>query len=70
MSENGWDEYQRLVMDSLKRLEKAQACTTKEVGLLRTGLAVQKVKSGMWGAISGALAAIAAILTESFVRKH
>ena len=52
-----WGEYQRLVLSELADLKRGQASLSDEVAALKTGLEVQKVKAGLWGALAGAVPA-------------
>ncbi len=55
--ENGWEEYKRLVLEELKTSKESR----KEIKLCLTNIKVEiaklKVKSGIWGAIAGAIPA-------------
>lgn len=58
MTENGWEQYQKLVLSELEkhggRLEKMSE------QMIRHGeeLAQLRVKAGIWGAVSGTVVAI------------
>ncbi len=55
--ENGWEEYKRLVLEELKTSKESR----KEIKICLTNIKVEiaklKVKSGIWGAIAGAIPA-------------
>ncbi len=54
-NDNGdWTTWKRLVLDKLDRLEKGQERIGVSVAKVETELEVQKVKSGMLGAVAGA----------------
>lgn len=71
---DGWNEWSKHVLKELERLNDCYASLlkahgdTKEsdgqrYGRLKTEIAILKVKSGMWGAIAGAVpSGIAAII--------
>jgi hypothetical protein len=59
MSENGWDEWQRHVLAELDRLSVSNEKLSKCITNLATEVAVLKIKSGLLGAISGGLTALA-----------
>jgi hypothetical protein len=63
MNQNGWPEYQRLVLSELKKHgEKLEKVSEQ---LIKQGeeLAQLKVKAGLWGAVSGACVAIGSYVT-------
>jgi hypothetical protein len=45
---NGMTDFEQLLYKELQEIRK-------ELGALRTSLAVHKVKSGLWGSVGGAL---------------
>lgn len=53
--ENGWNEYQKLVMSKLKDLGQQNKCQDKKIDNIRIDIATLKVKSGIWGAIAGCI---------------
>jgi hypothetical protein len=52
-----WSEYQRLVLSELAELKKGQDGMRQEVAHLRETMAELRVKSGVWGALAGAVPA-------------
>ena len=64
MSENGWHEYQKLVLSELgkhgERLEKL----SEQMVLHGQELAQLKIKAGTWGAISAAVVSIGAYVVS------
>lgn len=57
--ENGWDEYQNLVLYRLDNLDKAVSNMRSEV--METRISLER-KSSLWGAIGGAIAGVGAAL--------
>ena len=60
--DNGWREYQRLVLSELKRLSGEQEKMRKELEALRVDFATMRVKNTAMGAIGGAIPAALAVL--------
>lgn len=71
--DNGWEEYKRLVMSSLLRLERMQDkhdkddetrfCeVNKTLVAIRQDIATLKVKAGIWGFAAGSLPSLITIL--------
>ena len=65
---NGWNEYEKLVMAELDRLNAAVGCMSAEVTGIRVEIAMLKVKAGMWGAV-GACIPVIMMLAIEFLRK-
>lgn len=62
--DNGWSEYQKLVLSELKRLDEGIGELSDKVERLRIDVAMIKVKVGLWGMIGGTIpAGIALIYT-------
>jgi len=61
---NGWNEYEKLVLDKLDKLEQGHGELRAAVASIKTDLAVQKVKAGMWGALAGAVPAAVMFLVD------
>lgn len=69
MARNGWNDYQKLVLSQLVEHAKSlddvkvdlQSIRNSDIPDLKVEIAMLKVKAGMWGAIAGALPALAAI---------
>jgi hypothetical protein len=51
---DGMTEFEKLLYKELQEIRK-------ELGALRTSLAVHKVKSGLWGTLGGAVTAVLAL---------
>ena len=62
MAENGWKEYQRLVLTELQRLSKGMERLHEDNTKLNIELAKLKtsfnLKSGIWGGIAGLIPAV------------
>lgn len=66
MSDNGWNEYSKLVMSELeKHGDKLEKISEQ---LIRHGeeLAQLRVKAGIWGAVSGTIVAIGSYVMTRF----
>jgi hypothetical protein len=63
-TEDGWNEYQKLVLHELqshtRELEKIQT----EIKNIHIELATLRVKSGMWGLLAGAIPVVIAMLLK------
>jgi hypothetical protein len=53
--DNGWAEYQRLVLAELKRLDLSVQSTRKELAELRVAVEVLRSRAVTWGALGGFL---------------
>ena len=73
---NGWDEYKRLVMSSIDRLtdevrqERANARSVQQYMIdrmteMEKGLAILKVRWGIWGVMGGMSPAVSALVVSS-----
>ena len=62
MGENGWMEYQKLVLHELKQLNDSMTQNSKDHVTMREDIAKLKVKSGVWGLIGGAIPSSIAII--------
>jgi hypothetical protein len=60
--ENGWEKYQKQVLNELEDLNNDLRALTKSVIDLRVEMAGLQVKAGMWGAIAGGIPALVAVL--------
>jgi hypothetical protein len=52
----GWDEYRRLILAALERLEAAIKELDAKMDLAHTDITMLKVKASLWGAGAGAIA--------------
>jgi len=66
-STNGWGEWANYVLAELKRLNETCGEMHKEIAQVNIEVVTLKVKSGLWGAISGAVT-VALLLGVSHVR--
>ena len=62
MADDGWREYQRLVLAELARLDESIQAINARVQEIQVDLGQLKVKSGIWGAIAGFIAVATALL--------
>jgi len=53
--DNGWAEYQRLVLAELKRLDISVQSTRKELAEMRVAVEVLRSRAVTWGALGGFL---------------
>jgi hypothetical protein len=53
MSENGWHEYQKLVLAELTRLDEGMQKVQEDVSQIRLAVAVLRTKAVTWGALGG-----------------
>ncbi len=54
---NGWIEYRKLILSELERMNRNMESLRDDVEGLRREVSMLKVKSGVWGAIAGAVPA-------------
>lgn len=60
---NGWNSYQRLVLDKLQGLDSdVKHIRVKDIPGLQVEIAALKVKAGIWGAVAGLIPAALAIM--------
>lgn len=59
---NGWDRWQRYVVETLGDLKKGQDDLYSEVTEARIEIGKLQVKSGIWGFAAGLIPSIAAVL--------
>lgn len=60
--DDGWDVYKRLVLAELERVNERLEALLEDQVQMRESIASLKVKSGIWGAIGGALPAIVTLI--------
>ncbi len=63
-SENGWSEYQRLVLADLGRHGKLLNTLNEKINKIHVEIAYLKIKSGIWGLIGGAIPVAVALLFQ------
>ena len=74
---NGWDSYQKLVLDKLENHaehlgmleEEIRSIRTEDIPELKIEIAMLKVKAGAWGAIAGMIPSLAALFYVWFRNK-
>jgi hypothetical protein len=54
----GWLEYRKLILSELERVSRELRDLNEKVLEIHTEIAMLKVKSGLWGALAGAIPAI------------
>jgi len=55
MTNNGWSEYEKLVLNELERHNNLIEGIRKDVSDIRSEIAMLKVKSGLWGMLGAAI---------------
>jgi hypothetical protein len=65
MNNNGWNEYQKMVLDALDRHQKSLDDVHKEVVSNKEHIAELRVKARVWGAVSGGFAGLAAVIGKA-----
>jgi hypothetical protein len=51
--DNGWHEYQKLVLAELQRLDRSLQAVQADVSEIRLHVAVLRTKAVTWGAVGG-----------------
>jgi len=64
--DNGWNEYQRLVLAELKRLDTSVQSMRTEVAELRVSVEVLRTRAVTWGALGGFLVWLTTLLGTRF----
>lgn len=59
---NGWDQYQIMVLNSLEKHENVLEKINSELTNIKIEIAQLKVKAGVWGAIGATIPTIGAVL--------
>ena len=78
MSENGWNEYSKLVLHELERLNECRNkdlknfqefrdCVKRSFEQIKVDIAVLKVKAGIWGFAGASIAVFLWIAVELFL---
>ncbi len=62
MNQNGWPEYQRLVLSELKKHGEKLEKVSEQIVRHGQELAQLKVKAGAWGAVSAIIVSIGAYI--------
>ena len=58
---NGWNQYQKLVMDKLTEHDEKFPSIEDKLVKLQVDLATLKVKAGVWGGVAGLIPVVIAI---------
>ena len=67
MSDNGWAEYQKLVLAELKRLDTGLNRLQRDVTEIRLCVAVLRTRAVTWGAMGGVLMWAISLLYSTWV---
>jgi len=68
MTDNGWREYQKLVLAELTRLDESVQSLHDEVESLRISVEVLRQKAVTWGALGGLIVWATTILGAALVK--
>ena len=68
-SDNGWSEYQRLVLAELKRLDATMQAIRSEVAELRASVVEVKARAVTWGALGGAIIWVSTVVAQWVTRR-
>ena len=69
MVDNGWNEYQKLVLAELKRLSSAQIKHDLRLNEVRLEIATLRGRASVWGAIAGLLAGTVVAIVTAFIAR-
>ena len=59
---NGWDKYQKLVIDKLGEHDEKFTSIESKLMKIQVDLATLKVKAGVWGGLAGMIPVVIAIV--------
>ena len=59
---NGWDQYQKLVIDKLGEHDEKFSSIESKLMKIQVDLATLKVKAGVWGGLAGMIPVVIAIV--------
>lgn len=68
MADNGWSEYQKLVLAELKRLDVNVLELREEVSELRVSVEVLRQKAVTWGALGGFIVWLTTVAASSLLK--
>ena len=68
-SDNGWNEYQKLVLAELKRLDRSLSDLHDEVSELRVSVEVLRTRAVTWGALGGFVVWVTTVLGSFFIKE-
>ena len=60
--QNGWDQYQKLVIDKLGEHDEKFTSIDSKLTKIQLDIATLKVKAGVWGGIAGLIPVVIAII--------
>lgn len=66
MADNGWNEYQRLVLAELQRLDTTVKQMQADVSEIRLAVVVLRTRAVTWGALGGLVTWGVALLLTTF----
>jgi hypothetical protein len=66
--DNGWSQYEKLVLKTLEELRVDVKEMKREIGDQRSDILMLKIKSSFWGAISG-LGAYAVLWAAEYLKR-
>ena len=64
---NGWNEYQRLVLAELTRLDSSVQAIRKDISEMRVAVEVLRTRAVTWGALGGIVVWISTLLVSALV---
>ena len=64
---NGWNEYQRLVLAELTRLDSSVQAIRKDMSEMRVAVEVLRTRAVTWGALGGIVVWISTLLVSALV---
>jgi|TARA_R110002020_G_scaffold123753_3_gene280540 hypothetical protein len=64
--ENGWHEYQKLVLAELKRLDSSVQSSRKELSEMRIAIEVLRNRAVTWGALGGIVVWLTTLMVGFF----
>lgn len=68
MTDNGWKEYQKLVLAELTRLDESVQSLHDEVEGLRISVEVLRQKAVTWGALGGLIVWVTTVVGAALVK--
>jgi hypothetical protein len=66
MAPDDWGSYEKMVLQELQDLKESHRETAREITATRIEVEKLKVKSGIWGAVSGLVASVGVALIAMF----
>ena len=64
---NGWNEYQRLVLAELTRLDSSVQAIRKDMAEMRVAVEVLRTRAVTWGALGGIVVWVSTLLVSALV---